>query len=71
MFCPLCDEQYTPADAARHEHREPLSGAAREAWIRSRLAWSEFERREFLLRAFRSFFAQLDKRDSEEATCRR
>ena len=42
--CPTCDEWYDEGGerASIHEHPEPQSGAPRDAWIASGLAYDEW-----------------------------
>ena len=42
--CATCDEWYDPAgDRAKvHEHPEPQSGDAREAWLRSKMPYEQW-----------------------------
>jgi hypothetical protein len=45
IMCGLCDTAYDPADtkeAAIHDHPEPQSGEPRDAWIKSKMKYSEW-----------------------------
>ena len=44
-LCSICNERYSYQDAhavKRHEHPEPQSGSARDAWIASRLPYEQW-----------------------------
>lgn len=44
IMCGLCDTTYDPngPEAEIHEHPEPQSGSPRDAWIKSKMKYSEW-----------------------------